>query len=56
MGQTDVPTRGPSFDTSSGTSSMTVRVSFLFLEPFLSFLSKKKRKKVTKSFEIKEEF
>jgi hypothetical protein len=41
----EVPTRGA-----------TVRVSFLFLVTFLSFLSKKKRKKVTKRFEIKEEF
>jgi hypothetical protein len=34
----------------------TVRVSFLFLVTFLSFLFTKKRKKVTERYEIKEEF
>jgi hypothetical protein len=56
MGLEDVPTRGPSFDSSSGTSSRTSGFLFFFwLLFFFSFLSKKKRKKETKRFEIKEE-
>jgi len=35
-------------------SGTTVRVSFLFLVTFFSFLFTKKRKKVTKRFDIKE--
>ena len=48
--------RGQSFDSSSGTGSINVLVSLLFLEPLLSFINIKKRNKGSKKFEIKVKF